>query len=272
MARAFYEGTINPFRPEAVWGGSHGLVESEFPLLPAIVAVLYRLFGPDEAWGRLVVAAFAVGAVWLTYVLARDLLGRRAAGLAAATLVAFSPAAAFYGRAFMPDTLMVFFSLGAVIGFLRYSETGGRRALTGGAIALALTILVKLPGILVLAPNRVDGLVDAGQRHPARPGAARRHRGPVRRRCGLVRLCVLDLPADRTDVRHRGDDQDVPCRRRSGPVAHRLLEVELESNCSRAAGSTRRFSCVSTSSTSRRPASPWPSWACSSRAASLRAA
>ena len=41
MARAFYEGGINPFRPEANWGGAHGYVESEFPLLPAIVAVLY---------------------------------------------------------------------------------------------------------------------------------------------------------------------------------------------------------------------------------------
>jgi predicted membrane-bound dolichyl-phosphate-mannose-protein mannosyltransferase/uncharacterized membrane protein YhdT len=151
MARAFYESGINPFRPEANWGGAHGYVESEFPLLPAIVAVLYHVFGPDETWGRLVVAAFSVGAVVLTYLLARQLLGPPA-GLAAATLVAVSPSAVFYGRAFMPDTLMVFFSLGGLLGFIRHSESSSRRALVWGSLSLALAILVKLPGVLVIAP------------------------------------------------------------------------------------------------------------------------
>jgi 4-amino-4-deoxy-L-arabinose transferase-like glycosyltransferase len=151
MARAFYESGINPLKPEAVWGGAHGYVESEFPLLPAIVAVLFKLFGPDETWGRLVVAVFSVATVGLTYELGR-LLGGRALGLAAATLTAFSPSAVFYGRAVMPDTLMLFFSLAAVIGFLRHEESGSGRALAWGSASLAFAILVKLPGVLVLAP------------------------------------------------------------------------------------------------------------------------
>ena len=104
IARTFYEERFNPFRPEVNWGGAHGAVESEFPLLPALAALLYTVFGPDEMWGRLIVVAFSVGSVWLTYVLGRQLLDR-AGGLAAATLVAVSPAAVFYGRAFMPDSL-----------------------------------------------------------------------------------------------------------------------------------------------------------------------
>ena len=151
MARAFYEGGINPLRPEANWGGAHGYVESEFPLLPALVALLYHVFGPDEIWGRLAVAAFSVGVVVLTYLLAKTLLGTPA-GLAAATLVAVSPSAVFYGRAVMPDTLMVFFSLAALVGFIRHGESRSARALMAGSLSLALAILVKLPGILVLAP------------------------------------------------------------------------------------------------------------------------
>ena len=151
MARAFYESGINPLKPEANWGGAHGYVESEFPLLPAIVAVLYHLLGPDEIWGRLVVAAFSVGAVVLTYLLARTLLGTPA-GRAAALLVAVSPSAVFYGRAVMPDTLMVFFSLAALLGFMRHGESRSARALVAGSLSLALAILVKLPGVLVLAP------------------------------------------------------------------------------------------------------------------------
>ena len=142
---------INVLKPEANWGGAHGYVESEFPLLPAIVAVLYSAFGPNEMWGRLVVAVFSVGMVGLTFLLARTLLGPPA-GLAAAMLVAVSPSAVFYGRAFMPDTLMVFFTLAALIGFIRHGDSGSVRALVAGSLSLGLAILVKLPGVLVLAP------------------------------------------------------------------------------------------------------------------------
>jgi 4-amino-4-deoxy-L-arabinose transferase-like glycosyltransferase len=151
IARTFFEGTINPLKPEANWGGPHGYVESEFPLLPAIAAVLYRLFGPDEIWGRLVVIFFSTAAVLLTYLLARDLVDEPA-GLAAATLIAASPGAVFYGRAYMPDSLMVCFSLGAILGFVRYFRTGSGRALAFGGLCLALAVLVKLPGVIVVAP------------------------------------------------------------------------------------------------------------------------
>jgi 4-amino-4-deoxy-L-arabinose transferase-like glycosyltransferase len=151
IARTFYEERFNPLRPEANWGGAHGAVESEFPLLPMLAALLYSVFGPDEMWGRLIVVVFSVGSVWLTYVLGTQLLDD-AGGLAAATLVAVSPAAVFYGRAFMPDSLMICFSLAALVGFVRHATTGATRPLVVASVALGLTILVKLPGILVLAP------------------------------------------------------------------------------------------------------------------------
>lgn len=151
IARTFYEERFNPFKPEVNWGGAHGAVESEFPLLPALAALLYTVFGPDEMWGRLVVVVFSLGSVWLTYVLGRQLLDH-AGGLAAATLVAVSPAAVFYGRAFMPDSLMICFSLAALVGFVQHARTGATLPLIAGSCALGLTVLVKLPGILVLAP------------------------------------------------------------------------------------------------------------------------
>ena len=151
IARSFYEDRFNVLLPQVNWGGAEGYVESEFPLLPAIVASLYFVTGPEETVGRLVVIAFSLLAIWLTFLLARDLLGHPA-GLAAAAVVALSPAAVYYGRAFMPDTLMVCFSLGALVGFLRYGQGGRPRDLAIGATALALAILVKLPGVLILLP------------------------------------------------------------------------------------------------------------------------
>ena len=154
VARAFYEGPMNPLRPEANWGGAHGYVESEFPLLSLIVAVLYKLFGVSEMWGRLVVVFFSLLTVALVYLLERDLIDHPA-GLAAAFLVAVSPGAVFYGRAFMPDSLMICFSVGALLGFHRYLATGDRRALVAGSASLALAVLVKLPAVIIAAPLAV---------------------------------------------------------------------------------------------------------------------
>ena len=151
VARAFYEGPMNPLRPEANWGGAHGYVESEFPLLSLVVSILYKVFGVSETWGRLVVVVFSLATVALVYVLARDLIDHPA-GLAAAFLVAVSPGAVFYGRAFMPDSLMVCFSVGAILGFHRYLTRGSRRALLAGSASLTLAVLVKLPAVIVAAP------------------------------------------------------------------------------------------------------------------------
>ena len=54
IARVFYEERFNILRPEAIWGGPDGAVESEFPLLPALAAITYKAFGPSEALGRVV--------------------------------------------------------------------------------------------------------------------------------------------------------------------------------------------------------------------------
>lgn len=151
MARFFYEDGFDLLHPRVNWGGAHGYVESEFPLVPALAALLYRALGPDEVWGRVVVILFSLGCVALTFVLARHLLGQ-AAGLAAAALVAVSPGAVFYGRTFMPDTVMIFFSLAAIVALLRYVETGSRAALATAAASFGLTVLVKLPGVMVIAP------------------------------------------------------------------------------------------------------------------------
>ncbi len=151
VARAFYEGPMNPLRPEANWGGAHGAVESEFPLLSLVVSIFYTLFGVNETLGRLVVVVFSLATVVLVYLLARDLVDHPT-GLAAAFLVAVSPGAVFYGRAFMPDSLMLCFSVGAILGFHRYLTRDSRRALGWGSVSLALAVLVKLPAVIVAAP------------------------------------------------------------------------------------------------------------------------
>ena len=57
MARNFYEGSFFPFDPQVDWGGRQGYLEAEFPLVPAVIALVYRVAGfhvgrprPDVAW------------------------------------------------------------------------------------------------------------------------------------------------------------------------------------------------------------------------------
>jgi uncharacterized membrane protein len=59
MARYFYQDSLNPLYPQVNWGGPEGYVESEFPLVPWIAALLYYAFGPDDVWGRVTSVAFS---------------------------------------------------------------------------------------------------------------------------------------------------------------------------------------------------------------------
>jgi len=151
IARNLYEDRFNVFYPQVDWGGRDGYVESEFPLVPALTAGLYELFGPQDYLGRVVTMVFSTAMIVAMFFLATELLGA-AGGLAAAFLLAVSPAAAFYGRTFMPDSTMLFFWVAGVLAFVRYFRTGSRRALWLGSAATALACLTKVPAVLMLAP------------------------------------------------------------------------------------------------------------------------
>src|SRR4051812_41363360 len=152
MARAFYEGSFWPFDPQVNWGGPNGYIEAECPLIPALIAVVYRLVGPSEIAARLIIIAFSLGLVWATYRLALILDGRRAVARGAAFLIAVSPAAIFFGRIVIPDTPMMFFTVLALVGFAEFSRSGSARWMVVGASALTFACLLKLPAVFVGPP------------------------------------------------------------------------------------------------------------------------
>jgi len=152
IARNLYEVQFNPFYPQVDWGGLHGYVETEFPLLPTLTAALYYALGEQDHLGRIVAVLFSVATIVATYALGAELLGAAGGGLAAAFLFAVSPAAVFFGRTFMPDAPMLFFWVAGVLGFVRYFKRGDRRALWLGSAAAALACLGKLPAVMMFAP------------------------------------------------------------------------------------------------------------------------
>jgi hypothetical protein len=151
IARNLHEVRFSLLYPMIDWGGREGYVESEFPLLPAIVATFYQAFGVHEHYGRIVVAVFSTAMVAATFALAAELLGT-SAGLGAALLVAVSPAAVFFGRTFMPDSVMLFFWVSGVFAFVRALRTGSRGWLVAGAVLATFACLVKIPAVMLFAP------------------------------------------------------------------------------------------------------------------------
>lgn len=148
IARSFANGPFDILHPQVNWGGPRdAYVEMEFPLLQAIIGVGYRMFGEGEVLARLVIIGFSVATIVAVYALGRHLF-TTAAGRAAAFLMAISPSAVYFGRALMVDMVMIFFSVVALLYFVKYFDTG-RHAL---AILAGLTWLVKIPALLICAP------------------------------------------------------------------------------------------------------------------------
>src|SRR4030095_7973551 len=122
-----------------------------FPLMHWIVAVGYLLYREDAIVGRLVSIVFSLVSLGALFALGPRLFGAPA-GRAAAFLMAISPSAVFFGRFFISDTPMLFFSVVAVLAWVVYLETGAPAASVAGPVSAALAFLVKLPAVLILVP------------------------------------------------------------------------------------------------------------------------
>ena len=152
IARNFAERSMNILYPQVNWGGAADpYVGSEFPLMHWLVAVGYRVFGEDAIVGRVVSVAFSLATIWAVFALGARLFGV-AAGRGAAFLMAISPSAVFFGRFFISDTPMLFFSVAALLAWVVYFETRRTTAAVAGSLATALACLVKLPAVIMLAP------------------------------------------------------------------------------------------------------------------------
>lgn len=164
VAWNFEAGSLNPFYPEAIWGGLRdGYVEMEFPLVPFVLAVLWRLFGEQDAFGRLIAIASSVVLIAAIYELGRELFGR-AVGRGAALLLAVSPSVVFFGRVPMTDTPMIACSTLAILGYAKYFAHGSTRWAAVGAVSAAVAWLSKIPSVLILGPIAILALQARGWR------------------------------------------------------------------------------------------------------------
>ncbi len=98
---------------------------------------------------RFVTASFGVGVVWLMLCLRRSL--GPAASLAAAAFATVSPGFVFFSRYFIHEILFVFFSLGVIVAWLWYQDTGKARYLMLASASAAMLFATKETWIITAA-------------------------------------------------------------------------------------------------------------------------
>ena len=153
IARNYHEEGLTFFHPRVDWrGNTPGHVEMNLPLFPFLVACLYTLAGGAHEWmGRLLAALLSTAAAVPLYVLARAWLGSAAGARLAAAIYLVLPLSLFFGRAFMPEALMLLLSAAALTAFRRGCE-GGTGWLAAAAGVAALCFAVKIPTLYLGFP------------------------------------------------------------------------------------------------------------------------
>src|SRR5215831_3796490 len=104
IARNYLQGRFDFARPQIDWAGDQpGYVGTEFPILPFIAALLYKLFGAHEWIGRIqAVILFAISLPFFFF-LVRNISGEIAA-IWSLFFYSFAPLGIIASRCFMPDT------------------------------------------------------------------------------------------------------------------------------------------------------------------------
>ena len=177
IARNYFHHGFQFAYPQIDWAGDQpGYVGTEFPILPFIAAVCYKVTGVHEWVGRVqAVILFAVSLPFF-FLLVRGVFNASAATWAT-LFFSFAPMNIFAGRAFMPDVPSLSLALIGLYFFMRWID---RERLTlidsspdsstlagfpvhvarlppapllfAAAAFLSLSILIKLPTALIGAP------------------------------------------------------------------------------------------------------------------------
>lgn len=158
IARNFATLDGNIFHPQTDYNGPPpNYVELELQIVPFLAAMLYKIFGVHEVFGRLISIAFSLGTVAVVGAFARFLFRSEIAGLIAALTLAIAPGSVYYGRTFMPDTTMAFFLSASLFATARWLFTDDRpererRRFWSAAVLAALAVLAKPVAALALVP------------------------------------------------------------------------------------------------------------------------
>lgn len=152
IAMNYYRNGFHFLHPQVLWGGNGpGFVEMEFPIIPFLLAVLYKLFGVHDWLALIIPMTSGLGLVVVVYLFARQVFGP-AAGFVAGLFAASPPPLAALSVALWPDPPMIFFGTLGIYSLVRWSQNDSWGYFVMGACATALAILLKLTALYLGIP------------------------------------------------------------------------------------------------------------------------
>src|SRR6266436_546603 len=152
IARNFSERGFHFGYPQIDWAGdATGYVGTEFPILPFLSAICYKFGGIHEWIGRSQAVIFFAVSLPFLFLLVREIFGG-AAAVWATVFFSFAPLNVFAGRSFMPDVPSLSLAIIGLYFFLRWVNHGKLLLFFLAAIAISLSLLIKITSIVVAAP------------------------------------------------------------------------------------------------------------------------
>jgi 4-amino-4-deoxy-L-arabinose transferase-like glycosyltransferase len=152
IARNFYTNGFQFTHPQIDWAGDQpGYVGTEFPILPFAAAICYKFLGVHEWIGRIQAVILFVASLPFFFLLMREILGEIAA-VWAIVFYGFAPLNVFTSREFMPDVPSLSLGIIGLYFFLRWTDNEEAKYFVAAALAILLSILIKLPNALLGAP------------------------------------------------------------------------------------------------------------------------
>ena len=179
IARNFYANGFHFAYPQIDWAGdAPGYVGTEFPILPFLAAICYKLAGVHEWTGRAQAIIFFAASLPCFFLLMREISGELAATWAL-LFYSFAPLSLFASREFMPDVPSLSLAIIGLYFFLRWIENAERRFFFASAILISLSILIKLPSVLIGAPIAYLTVATVYDRRSLDPLKSDGHRPPL---------------------------------------------------------------------------------------------
>jgi len=152
MARNFYSSGHSIVYPQIDWrGNTEGFVESEFPLYQYLISLFYRIFGVEEIIGRLLSVFASLCIIFGLYLIVKKILGEKTA-LTASLIYSVLPLNIYFNRAFMPETVMMTFSVWGIYFFIRWIDDDKITYFIISFIFISLAALLKLPSLYLGLP------------------------------------------------------------------------------------------------------------------------
>jgi len=152
IARNFLQNGFRFGYPQIDWAGNApGYVGTEFPILPFIVAVCYKFAGVHEWIGRTQAVILFTVSLPFFFLLVREIFGSTSA-VWANFFYCFTPLNIFAGRSFMPDVPSLSFAIVGLYFFLRWVQHDESWPFFVAAIAISLSLLIKITSIVIVAP------------------------------------------------------------------------------------------------------------------------